>query len=210
MDEQELIQNPEMLLTLFQQSVERLIEQRPDTAAQEAQLQAVAKAIEQLEKQQVPVPDSLRQTKMSLVAEIGQHTQLNQQLVTLGEGLVEVLEIIESTTGNSHSQGKPHKESMLRQRRRKSNGSKTPHAMLKDYVLTALTDLGGAAQCAEVLDRAEELFQDKLLPGDMDPHKGHGVIWRYNAHWAYQKLIHDGVARRSIKRGYWELAEKQS
>ena len=52
-------------------AVERLIEQRPDTAAQEAQLQAVARVIEQLEKQGVAVPDSLRETKMSLVAEIG-------------------------------------------------------------------------------------------------------------------------------------------
>ena len=72
MDEQELIQNPEALLALVQQAVQHLIKQRPDTAEQEAQLRAVAKAIEQLEKQRVPVPDSLRQTKMSLVAEIGQ------------------------------------------------------------------------------------------------------------------------------------------
>ena len=55
MDEQELIQNPEALLMLVQQVVQHLIEQRPDTAEQEAQLRAVAKAIEQLEKQQVPV-----------------------------------------------------------------------------------------------------------------------------------------------------------
>jgi hypothetical protein len=73
MKQQELIENPETLLALVRQSVQYLIEQRPDTAEQEAQLRAVAKAIEQLEKQQIPVPDSLRQTKMNLVAEIGLH-----------------------------------------------------------------------------------------------------------------------------------------
>lgn len=51
MDEQQLIQNPEALLALNQRAVQYLIEQRPDTAEQEAQLRAVAKAIEQLEKQ---------------------------------------------------------------------------------------------------------------------------------------------------------------
>ena len=51
MNEQELIDNPEVLLALVQQAVQQLIEQRPNTIEQEAQLRAVAKAIEQLEKQ---------------------------------------------------------------------------------------------------------------------------------------------------------------
>ena len=106
MNEQQLIQNPEALLVLVQQAVQHLIEQRPDTAEQEAQLRAVAKAIEQLEKQRVPVPDGLRQTKVDLVAEIGQQDRFEQQLRMLGEGLAEVLEIIESATGNAHSEEK--------------------------------------------------------------------------------------------------------
>ena len=117
MDEQELIQNPEALLALVQQAVQHLIEQRPDTAEQEAQLRAVAKAIEQLEKQRVPVPDSLRQTKMELVAEIGQQDQFDQQLRMLGDGLAEVLEMIESATGKLRSEGKSQKESTPRQHR---------------------------------------------------------------------------------------------
>lgn len=114
MDEQELIQNPETLLALMRQAVEHLIEQRPDTAAQEAQLRAVAKAIEQLEKQQVPVPDSLRQMKMTLVGDIGQHAQFNRQLMVLGEGLTEVLEMIESATVKPRLEGKSQKDSTPR------------------------------------------------------------------------------------------------
>ncbi|MDQ5911390.1 MAG: hypothetical protein QG599_3487 [Pseudomonadota bacterium] len=205
MDEQELIQNPEALLALVQQAVQHLIEQRPDTAAQEAQLRAVAKAITELEKLNVPIPNSLRQTKMTLIAEIGQQDQFVEQIKILGEGLTDVLEIIETCLGHPPNEDKNDKASTKPIRRRRSNGLRTPHAILKDYVFAALTDLGGSAKSSEVLDRVEESFKDKLLPGDIDPHKSYAAIWRYNAHWAYQKLIHEGIANRSPRRGYWEL-----
>jgi hypothetical protein len=207
MDEQELLQNPEALLALVQQAVQHLIEQRPDTVAQEAQLRAVAKAIEQLEKQQVPVPDSLRQTKMTLLAEMGQQDQVDQQLKAFGEGLADILEMIETSLGQISTDEKNDKAPITRKRRRRNNGLRTPHTVLKEYVLAALVDLGGSAKSSEVLDRLEELFQEKLLLGDMEPHKSYKAICQYNAHWAYQKLIHDGIANRSIRRGYWELAE---
>ena len=79
-------------------------------------MRAVAKAIEQLEKQRVLVPDSLRQTKMDLVAKIGQQNQFDQQLRVLGEGLAEVMEMIEVATGKAHSERKPQKEAPPRQR----------------------------------------------------------------------------------------------
>lgn len=202
MDEQELIENPEALLALVQQAVQHLIEQRPDIAAQEAQLRAVAKAIEQLEKQQVPVPDSLRQTKMTLVAEISQHAQCNHQLTVLGDGLTEVLEMIEIVIGQVSSDDKV---SITRPRHRKSNSSRTSRKVLQDYVFAALTDLGGSAHYSEIVNRINDLFGDKLLPGDMDYHKDYGVVWRYNIHWAYQKMIHDGIACRTTQRSYWQL-----
>ena len=203
MDEQELIQNPEALLMLVQQVVQHLIEQRPDTAEQEAQLRAVAKAIEQLEKQQVPVPDSLRQTKMELVDKIGQQNQFDQQLGILNSGLSEVQEMIYDALGQpameekSEKSGNPHL--------RASRQPRTPHSVLKNYVLQALTELGGRAHCSEVMDQMQKLLEGKLLPGDLKPHKSSGLYWRYYAHWAYQRLIHEGIARRTSQRGYWEL-----
>ncbi len=205
MDEQELIQNPEALLALVQQAVQHLIEQRPDTAAQEAQLRAVAKAIQELEKLQVAVPDSLRQTKMTLLAEIGQQDQFDQQIKMFGEGLADILEIIEIALGQKLNEEDADKASTKPIRRRRNSGSRTSNAILKDYVLTALTNLGGSAKSSEVLDIVEKLFKDKLLPGDMDPHKSYAALWRYNSHWAYQALIHEGIANRSHRRGYWEL-----
>lgn len=211
MDEQELIQNPEMLLTLFQQSVERLIEQRPDTAAQEAQLHAVARAIEQLEKQQVPVPDSLRQTKMSLVAEIGQQAQFNRQLMTLGEGLTEVLEMIEGAVGKSRSEGKSQKETTPRQRRAKNNDSSiTPISVIKSYIVKALIELGGSARTADVLKKMEKMLADQLTPRDLEYYKNGNPVWEHNARWERQHLVEAGILRKDSKHGYWELNQNHA
>jgi hypothetical protein len=209
MDEQEAIQNPETLLALVQQGVQRLIEQRPDTAEQEAQLRAVAKAIEQLEKQRVPVPDSLRQTKMDLVAKIGQQNQFDQQLGMLGDGLAEVLEMIEGATGKPRSEVKSQKDLMPRQHRpRSGNQETTPMSVLRDYILQSLNDLGGSAQCNEVLDRISVMLEGRFLPGDLEPHGNSGPTWRNRAQWERLKMVKEGILRSDSERGYWELAEK--
>jgi len=212
MDEQELIQNPDALLALVQRAVQHLIEQRPDTAEQAAQLRAVAKAIEQLEKQRVPVPDSLRQTKMDLVAKIGQQNQFDQQIRMLGDGLAEVLEMIEDVTGKPHSEGKSQKESTPRQRKPRGSGPpKTSMPVLRESIIQALTELGGSAHCSKVLDRMEELLEDKLLPGDLETRgKSDEPVWRNNARWERQMMVNEGILRNDSKFGYWELAEKQS
>ena len=211
MDEKELIQNPEALLALVQQAVQHLIEQRPDTAEQEAQLRAVAKAIEQLEKQRVPVPDSLRQTKMDLVAKIGQQNQFDQQLRMLGDGLTDVLEMIEGATGKPHLEGKPQKESTPRQRRSRGSGlPKTSMPILRETIIQVLTELGGSAHCSKVLDRMQGLLEDKLLPGDLETRGKNGEpVWQNNARWERQTMVNQGILRNDSKFGYWELAEKQ-
>ena len=210
MDEQELIQNPDALLALVQRAVQHLIEQRPDTAEQEAQLRAVAKTIEQLEKQRVPVPDSLRQTKMDLVAKIGQQNQFDQQIRMLGDGLAEVLEMIEQSSGKPRSEGKPQKETQPRQRRpRSSSPPKTSMPVLREYIIQALSELGGSARGSDVLELMEDILRDKLLPGDMERHKDGEVVWRNNTRWERHFMTKDGILLKDSKRGYWELAEKR-
>jgi hypothetical protein len=201
--QQELIENPETLLALVRQSVQYLIEQRPDTAEQEAQLRAIAKAIEQLEKQQIPVPDALRRTKMNLVAEIGQQDQFAQQLKMLSDGLADAQKMIDDTFGQPTTREKSGKS--VNPRSRVSRPPRTSNSELKKYILQSLTELGGRAHCSEVLNQMQKLLEGRLLPGDLDPHKSCGLYWRYYAHWAYQLLIHEGTACRTSQRGYWEL-----
>lgn len=207
MDEQELIENPEALLALIQKSVQHLIEQRPDTAEQEAQLLAVAKAIEQLEKQRVPVPDSLRQTKMDLVAEIGQQDRFEQQLRMLGDGLAEALEMIEDATGRPRSEGKPQKESTPRQRRpRNSDQPVTSQSVLRKYILQALNEFGGSARSSDVLEKMQEMLKDRLTPRDLETRSdGRVIIWENNARWERAAMVREGILRNDSKFGYWEL-----
>jgi hypothetical protein len=206
-DQQELIKSPEALLILVQKSVQHLIEQRTDTTEQEAQLRAVAKAIEQLEKQQIPVPDSLRQTKMNLVAEIGQHAQFNCQLMMLGEGIAEVLEMIESATGKLRSEVKSQKKDLTsRQRRsRVGNSSITPIAVLRSHIIQVLKELGGSARVSDVISLMQEMLQDRLTPRDLESYNNGNIIWQHNTYWERQHLVNEGILRNDSKRGYWEL-----
>lgn len=211
MDEQELIQNPEALLALVQRTIQHLIDQRPDTFAQEAQLRVVAKAIEQLEKQRVPVPDSLRQTKVDLVAEISQQDQFHQQVRILGDGLAEALEMIEEAIGKPRSQGKPQKESTPRPSHpRSGNQPVTPNSILREYIVQALKEFGGSARSADVLERMREMLKDRLTPRDIETRSdGRAIIWENNARWERQTMVNEGILRNDSKFGYWELAEKQ-
>ena len=210
MDEQELIENPEALLTLVQQAVQQLIAQRPDTTEQEAQLRAVAKAIDQLEKQRVPVPDSLRQTKMTLVDQIDQYAQFNRRLRELGDGLTEVLDMIEEATGKLSSEGKSQNETPPRQRRSKnSNQPVTSQSVLRVYIIQALKELGGHARRSDILEQMREMLKDRLTPRDIETRSsGREIIWENNVAWERNAMVEEGILRGDSKFGYWDLAEK--
>ena len=210
MNEQELIDNPEVLLALVQQAVQQLIEQRPNTIEQEAQLRAVAKAIEQLEKQQISVPESLRQTKITLVDQIDQYAQFNRRLRELGDGLTEVLDMIEEATGKLSSEGKSQNETPPRQRRSKnSNQPVTSQSVLRVYIIQALKELGGHARRSDILEQMREMLKDRLTPRDIETRSsGREIIWENNVAWERNAMVEEGILRGDSKFGYWELAEK--
>ena len=209
MNEQELIDNPETLLALFQQSVQQLIEQRPDTNEQEAQLRAVAKAIEQLEKQHISVPDSLRQTKMTLVDQIGQYAQFNQRLRELGNSLTDVLDMIQSTIGQPQEEKikknvapHSHRQSVIGQ-------LTTPRSTLRAYIIQALKEFGGSARSSEIMERIRGMLENRLTSRDMEVRNNGRIVWQHNTHWERQIMVNEGILRNDSQRGYWELAEKQ-
>jgi hypothetical protein len=82
--------------------------------------------------------------------------------------------------------------------------------VLRESIIQALTELGGSAHCSKVLDRMEELLEDKLLPGDLETRGKNGEpVWQNNARWERQRMVNEGILRSDSKFGYWELAEKQ-
>ena len=170
-------------------------------------MRAVAKAIEQLEKQRVPVPDSLRQTKMDLLATIGQQNQFDQQLRMLGEGLAEVMEMIEDATGKPNLDGKSQKDSTPRQRRpRNSNQPVTPQSVLREYIIQALREFNGSARSSDVLERMQEMLGDRLTPRDLETRSdGRAIVWENNVRWERAAMVKEGILRDDSKFGYWEL-----
>jgi hypothetical protein len=144
---------------------------------------------------------------MNLVAEIGQHAQFNRQLMALGEGLAEVLEIIQEATSTPRLEGKSQKESIPRQRKPRGSGPpKTSMLVLRESIIKALTELGGSTHCSKVLDRMQELLENKLLPGDLETRgKSDEPVWRNNARWERQMMVNEGILRKDSKFGYWEL-----
>lgn len=211
MKQQELIENPEALLELIQKAVRQLIEQRPDTIGQEAQLRAVANAIDQLEKQRVPVPDSLRQTKMTLVDQIGQYAEFNRRFSALGAGLTKVLDMIEEVIGKPRQEEKSQKESIPRHRRSKNSDQPvTSQSILRVHIIQALKELGGHARRYDVLEQMREMLKDRLTPRDIETRSdGRVIIWENNAAWERNAMVEEGILRSDSKFGYWELAEKQ-
>ena len=59
-------------------------------AEQEVQLRAIAKAVEQLEKAGVAVPEPLRAEKTRIVAAIAVHREARQALAQLADELTEI------------------------------------------------------------------------------------------------------------------------
>ena len=132
---------------------------------------------------------------------------MKQQLRTLGTGLTEVLDMIESATGKPTSDEKLQKETTQRQRRPRGSGlPKTSMPALRESIIQVLTELGGSAHCSKVLDRMQELLEGKLFPGDLETRgKSDEPVWRNNTRWERQTMVNKGILRNDSKFGYWEL-----
>ena len=72
------VKDPSLLVELCREVVDQLdaSSEMSAVAEQEAQLRAIAKAVEQLEKSGVTVPDLLRGEKTRLAASLAVHTEL--------------------------------------------------------------------------------------------------------------------------------------
>jgi hypothetical protein len=78
------VKDPTMLVELCREVIDQLDASSDDAvvAEQEAQLRAIAKAVEQLEKSGVTVPDPLRTEKTRLAASLAVHTDAKRFQMT--------------------------------------------------------------------------------------------------------------------------------
>jgi outer membrane protein TolC len=162
------VKDPSLLVELCREVIEHLDASSEDSAVaeQEAQLRAIAKAVEQLEKSGVTVPDPLRAEKTRLAASLAMHTDAKQALAQLADEFQDILRDLRDRLGQNTATALP--EAKLRGRRSKL--PKTPQKVLREHIVRALKNLNGKARVPDVIEEMGRQLDGKLLPGD--------TVWR--------------------------------
>jgi hypothetical protein len=198
------VKDPSVLVDLCRNVIDLLDPESVETsvADQEAQLRAIAKAVDQLEKSGVPVPDPLRSEKTRLAVALAVQADAKQALAQLADEFEDILKDLRERIGPTPATTEP------RPRGKRSKLPATPHAVLREQIVRALQKLGGSGRVAEVIEEMGRQLEGRLLPGDLvwrattnEP------VWQNTAKWERFQMTQDGLLRRGSPRGIWELAE---
>lgn len=146
------VKDPSLLVELCRDVIDQLDASAEDTsiADQDAQLKAIAKAVDQLEKVGVPVPDTLRGEKTRLAAALAVHADAKQALAQLADEFQEILKDLRERLGQTASVPEP------KPRGTRSKLPKTPQNVLRENILQALKHLGGRARVPEVIEQMKK------------------------------------------------------
>lgn len=198
------VKDPSLLVELCRDVIDQLDASSEDAtvADQEAQLRAIAKAIEQLDKSGVAIPDPLRAEKTRLAAALAVHADAKQALAQLADEFQDIVKDILERLGQNHAtpEAKP--------RSKRSKLPKTPQNILRGHIVKALKKLGGRARVTEVIEEMTRQLEGKLLPGDnIWRDATNEPAWQNNAKWERFQMTQDGTLRRNSPRGIWELGE---
>lgn len=197
------VKDPSLLVELCREVIERLDtgSDNGETAAMEVQLREIARAIDKLDKQGVPVPDALRAEKTRLAAALGASTEASQTLNHLADELEELLADLKSRIGRT-AEATPAKKACAK----RSKSPKTDKTILRKLIIEALRHLGGSASKNDVLKYMEEKLKGKLLPGDLEWREAtNDHAWQNNACWERFAMTQDGTLKTGSPRGIWEL-----
>ncbi len=201
------LDDPALLTETFREVIEALDSSGEDDVTQEkeAQLREIAKSIERLEKQGVPVPDALRGEKTRLASELAVQSEGLAAMNHLADEMDEVLQDLKARIGRNGNPAGGKKP-----RRKRSRAPRTGNDVLREHILRALKNLGGSAHVTEVLEEMGRQLEGKLLPGDFEWREtAKECVWRNNARWERHQMVKDGLLRSDSPRGHWQLSEDQ-
>lgn len=201
------VKDPSLLVDLCREVIERLDAGTDNgkTAAMEAQLREIARAIDKLDKQSVPVPDALRAEKTRLAAALGMSADATQTLHHLADDLDELLKELKFRIGRT-----TESEPVKKPRAKRSKSPKTDKTILRKLIIEALRHLDGSAPKNDVLKYMEEKLHGKLLPGDLEWREAtNDHAWQNNACWERYAMTQDGTLKTGSPRGIWELSEER-
>lgn len=206
-DVERFVKDPSLLAELCRDVIDQLdaSSEQASIADQEAQLQAISKAVEQLVKSGVPVPDSLRAEKIRLTTTLAIQSDAKQALSQLAAEFEDIRKDLRTRLGLITVTIKSDSSS------KRSKLPKTPQKVLRVHILEALKKLGGRARVPEVIEQMGLQLEGKLLPGDMTWRDAtNEAAWQNNAKWERFQMVQEGVLSRNSPRGVWELGEVES
>ena len=202
-DIDEFVEDPSLLIECCRQVIDEIVENSPDAEMEEkeAQLRAISRAIDDLERKKVNVPDALRAEKTRLVAAIGNESKTSNALSELADGFGVLIRELNGRLGRSGSQG-----ACRRPQGPRSTARRTGRDILREHIIEALRKLGGRAQASDVVEQVGRQLEGGLLPGDKEWRKAANCFaWQHNVHWERLRMIKDGLLHSDSPRGYWEL-----
>ena len=199
--------DPGLLVELCQDVIDRLDVTADEAlvAEQEAQLKVIARAVDQLEKSAVAVPDMLRAEKSRLVLALASYTESRQMLTQLADEFDELLKNLRERLGQNGAGAE------IKPRQKRSKLPRTSKEALRLLIIQSLESRHGKATVSEVKADLSKFLDGKLLAGDLEYRQdGKTLVWLNNVQWERLQMCRDGLIRNDSKSGVWELAEVRS
>jgi hypothetical protein len=169
-----------------------------DCVARSQQLAFISRAVQQLERREIPIPEHL-----SLA-----HAALRER-VAIDQVIAEFFGTVATTMSGLigahakflHDQGQKPSRPYIRLPR-------TPAKVLGATLVEALQDLGGTAGSRDVLNKVASKLAGKWLPGDLRKVSNKNVYWRQTARLRAKILMKQGILRRGRHYSEWKLGPK--
>jgi hypothetical protein len=206
----DLVSEPARLAEVCREVVEAVVAgtEGDEVREKESQLREIARTVDRLEKLGVAVPDGLRGEKTRLAAELSEKSEGLKTLNALADALQGVLDELKRKLGRNGSGTRTEGETKRRPKRDRL--PKTSKAVLCEYVVLALRNLGGRAQVRKVIDEMEKLLKGKLLPADMEwRESAKEYVWQNDTRWHYKSMKKEGILCSDVPSGTWQLNERQ-
>lgn len=196
------VEHPDRLLDLCREVLERLDTGTGGEAAK--QLQAVSAAIEQLQRQGIPVPDGLRSEKLRLAGEQARSEDATRNLRSFVDGLEQLIMPYSIKAPKMHGAA-----TGTRVRRNGGNAAETTEKQtFHRLIIEILRSCGGRAKTSDVLDEIERQMQGRFLPRDLEVRTDGTLVWKNRAQWERLNMVKDGILRNDSRHGVWELSDQ--
>jgi hypothetical protein len=180
-------------------SAEMLSVNTNELSVKKAQLRAIEKTINQLEKKSVPVPEALYSEIKALTSDI-KESNIHNTPSLLYEELLDIITQIGHVLGK-----KPHKELYLRSKEwRKKTTSKS---IWRPSIIELLKAMEGSGSERDVFDALEQKYQGQFTPADIEKPFGRSARWETNVRSERNRMIRDGILTQDSRRKRWTLVK---